>query len=133
MRRKKRRGFTLVELLIAIVIIGILSSMAISRYMNLQDKSRVAAATFDLDLVRKLLAIYATDYSAYPAAAASYDDLKTQLVDPLGNTYGVIPVSNTFQWNSYQLDANGEYIIQVTVLNRTPTTLVVTPDRITRQ
>lgn len=133
MRRRRRRGFTLVELLIAIVIIGILASMAIVRYINLQDKSRVAAATFDLDLVRKLLAVYATDYGAYPAAAASYNDLKLQLVDPQGNTYGVIPVSNTFQWNSYQLDTDGEYIIQVTVPNRSPTTLVVTPDRITRQ
>ncbi|MDD5088378.1 MAG: prepilin-type N-terminal cleavage/methylation domain-containing protein [bacterium] len=133
MRRKRHRGFTLVELLIAIVIIGILCSMAVIRYMNLQDKSRVAAATFDLDLMRKLLAIYATDYGAYPTAAASYADLKSQLVDPQGNTYGVIPVSNTFQWNSYQLDPEGEYIIQVTVPNRSPTTLVVTPDRITRQ
>ncbi|MBU0507961.1 prepilin-type N-terminal cleavage/methylation domain-containing protein [bacterium] len=133
MRRRRPRGFTLYELLIAVVIVGILAGLAIVRYMNLQDKSRQAAATYDLDLVRKLLAIYATDYGGYPVAVASYDDLKSQLVGPDGLSYGRCPPSNTFQWASYQLDASQNYVLRVNIVDRQHTVLIATPDRIYRE
>ena len=128
--RPKRAGFTLVELLIAIVIVAILASIAVSRYINLRDKSRVAAATYDLDLVRKLLAYYATDYGRYPSSAATYAELQDQMVDPTGQIYGKCPLSYTFEWFSYALDNDSNYIMRVQVADRAHTVLVATPDRI---
>lgn len=131
--RNRRRGFTLLELMIVVVMVAILASLAIARYMNLQDKGQVAAATYDLDLVRKILAYYATDYSTYPAAAASYEDLKSQMVDPEGRPYGWLPLSYTYTWLSYGLDLNGDYSIRIQVSDRQHTVLVATPEGIERQ
>lgn len=133
LRQTANRGFTIFELLIVIVVVGILASLAVVRYINLQDKGLVAAATFDLDLVRKMLAYYATDYSTFPDAVANYDDLKSQMIDPEGRPYGWMPVSNTYSWLSYALDLNGNYLIRIQVSDRQHTVLAATPEGIERE
>ena len=131
--RKSSRGFTLIELLVVLVVIGILASLAIARYTNFRDKSHVAAATYDLDLVRKLLAYYAADWNGYPPAVASYDDLQDQLVDSDGNLYGELPLSNTFEFISYAMDANDDYIVRVRAADNNRTILIATPETIERE
>jgi prepilin-type N-terminal cleavage/methylation domain-containing protein len=132
-RRGWGRGFTLIELLVVVLVIAVLASMAVVRFYAMRDKSIVAAATFDLDLVRKMLAYYSVDYSGYPQAAATYDDLKNQMVDPKGNLYGRLPVSNTYTWFSYSLDANNNFVLRVQVADRNRTVLIATPDGVVRQ
>ncbi len=127
---KRTRGFTTLEILIVIVIIAILASLTVVRYVNVRDKGRVAAATYDLDSVRKFLAYYSTDYSGFPAAAATYDDLKSQMVDPQGRTYGRLPLSNSFAWLSYTLDEEGNYVVRIQVADHNRTILIATPDGI---
>jgi type IV pilus assembly protein PilA len=48
MKLKKNKGFTLIELMITVAIIGILSSIALPSYQNYVAKSSVAAAIADL-------------------------------------------------------------------------------------
>jgi prepilin-type N-terminal cleavage/methylation domain-containing protein len=129
-KNRRARGFTLTELLMVIVIIGILATIAVARYVDLREKSLVAAAAYDLDLVRKLLAYYSVDYSAYPVAVSSYDDLQNQLVDPDGKPYGELPYSNTFAWISYDLGPDGLYTVRVQASDNRNTILVATPDAI---
>ena len=107
MPRKSQQGFSLLELLVAIIIIAILTTIAIARYMDMRDRGVVAAAIHDLDLARKMLGYYASDYDRYPVSATTYDELKAQLIDPEGKPYGSMPLANTFQWFSYSLDVHG--------------------------
>jgi prepilin-type N-terminal cleavage/methylation domain-containing protein len=129
-RHRRARGFTLMELLVVIVLVGVLASLAMARYLNLRDKSMVAAATYDLDLARKMLAYYATDYSRYPATVSDWDDLQNQLVDPYGNTYGDLPLAYTFTLVSYELDEHNDYTIRVQVGDHMHTVLQATPELI---
>ena len=45
MTKLKQRGFTLIELVVVIVILGILAAFAVPRFMGLEDKARIATLT----------------------------------------------------------------------------------------
>ncbi len=45
MPKLKQRGFTLIELVVVIVILGILAAFAVPRFMGLEDKARAATLT----------------------------------------------------------------------------------------
>jgi prepilin-type N-terminal cleavage/methylation domain-containing protein len=130
MIRNRQRGFGLLEIMVVVVIVGILTTVAVTRYMYMRDRGLVAAAVHDLDLARKMLAYYASDYDRYPPHAASYDELKQQLIDPNGQSYGWMPLANTFTWFSYIVDTNGDYQMRVQVADSKHTILVASPDRI---
>src|SRR5665811_1195110 len=63
----KQKGFTIVELLIVIVVIGILAAITIVAYSGIQQRAVVASLTSDLDNASKLLKLFQVDNSAYPA------------------------------------------------------------------
>jgi len=131
--QRRKRGFTIIELLVVLVLIAILVSLAVTRYHSVRDASLVASATADLDLVRKVLAYYSVDHESFPSVVTSYDDLKNQMVDLEGNPYGRLPISNTYAWVSYTLNSDSNYEIRVQVTDRNRTVLIATPDAVERQ
>jgi prepilin-type N-terminal cleavage/methylation domain-containing protein len=63
-----RQGFTIVELLIVIVVIGILAAITIVAYNGIQDRARVSAVSSALSQAAKKLAVYQVDNpDLYPA------------------------------------------------------------------
>jgi type IV pilus assembly protein PilA len=59
-------GFTLVELMVVIAIIGILATIAIPQYASFRQKSYNSAAISDLRNVKTNLEAYYKDYQEYP-------------------------------------------------------------------
>jgi len=60
----KRRGFTIVELLIVIVVIAILAAITIVAYNGIQQRSRITALWAGIMQVDKSLHLYVTDINA---------------------------------------------------------------------
>lgn len=67
-----RRGFTLVELMLVVAIVGILASIAMPKFADLLRKSSEGAAKGNLGAVRSALTIYYADKEGqYPATLAA--------------------------------------------------------------
>jgi type IV pilus assembly protein PilA len=67
MRKKlNQKGFTLIELMIVIAIIGILAAIAIPQFAAYRQKSYNSAAHSDLRNVKTNLEAFYADYQAYP-------------------------------------------------------------------
>jgi len=65
---ENRRGFTIVELLIVIVVIGILAAITIVAFNGVQQRARTAAIQSDLNGNLKKLKLYQAENSSYPTA-----------------------------------------------------------------
>ena len=66
--KKKNSGFTLMELLIVIAILGILATIGLGSFRSSQMKGRDAQRKSDLTQVQKALEMNLNDYQSYPAS-----------------------------------------------------------------
>lgn len=67
---EKERGFTLVEIIFVIFIIGILASISVPNFMTARDKAKIAASKDNLNTILKGINMYFIEYGNYPAQAA---------------------------------------------------------------
>ena len=70
---KKSRGFTIVELLIVIVVIGILAALVIVTYNGIQQKARDTERKTDIKALQGHLEAYWADNAKYPTLAQVND------------------------------------------------------------
>jgi prepilin-type N-terminal cleavage/methylation domain-containing protein len=72
-KMKNQKGFTIVELLIVIVIIGILAALVIVAYNGIQNRARATQYQTDAQAIQKKAEALAADNSGvYPSAAATF-------------------------------------------------------------
>ena len=91
--RKKQHGFTLIELMIVVVLVGMLASIAYPIFSGFVDRARRAKVMGDMGQIQIALAKFLTDTNgALPLslAAVGLDTLR----DPWGNSYQYLKIEN---------------------------------------
>jgi prepilin-type N-terminal cleavage/methylation domain-containing protein len=68
------KGFTIVELLIVIVVIGILAAITIVAYNGVQSRARDTRRLQEISSVYKAVLLYYTDNGSYPVTAIPFGD-----------------------------------------------------------
>ena len=88
---RRALGFTLIELMVVIMILGVLAALVVPRVMSRPDEARVVAAKQDIAQIMQALKLYRLDNSRYPTTEQG---LQALAVRPTSG-----PVPNN--WKSY--------------------------------
>jgi general secretion pathway protein G len=120
----KQRGFTLIEVMVVVVILGILAALIVPNVIGKDDEARVKATSVDLKQIAGALDQYRLDNHKYPtteeglaalqkkpASAKVFPDggyLPGSIEDPWGNPFQyVAPGSEGRPYDLYSFGADG--------------------------
>jgi general secretion pathway protein G len=91
--RHTQRGFTVIEIMLAVAILGIAATLAFASYGDHREKVRVAQAVSDIKDIETRIKLYAVEERAFPADLGQVG--KGGLLDPWGNPYQYADLTTT--------------------------------------
>lgn len=111
---KKVSGFSLLEVMVVLVIIGIIASMVVPNIMGSQDTARTQKAVIDIGSLESALALYRSQNYDYPTTEQGLEALVEQTeIEPIPRRFqegGYIKRLPVDPWgNEYQLLNPGEH------------------------
>ena len=114
LRRSAENGFTLVELMVVIVIIGLLATVVVINVMPATDKAALTKARADIATLEQGVEMYRLNKLTYPAsgeglqAVVAEGYVKRLPDDPWGNPYQFgVPGRSGAPFEIYSLGADG--------------------------
>jgi general secretion pathway protein G len=122
---KRVAGFTLIELMVVLVIIGVLAALIVPNVLDRADDARVTAARTDVNNLMQALKLYKLDNQRYPTADQGLQALVTKPTagaiprnwkpyleklpaDPWGNQYQYVNPGVKGEIDVYSLGADGQ-------------------------
>ena len=123
-RQARRNGFTLVELLVVLVILGLIAGFAAPRVMQYLGSAKSDAATIQLEKLAAVLDLYRLDVGRYPSDQEGLNALveppadapswngpylrkADAIIDPWGTPYGYRQPGTNGPFDLYSLGADG--------------------------
>ena len=122
---RRSTGFTLVEIMVVVVILGILAVLIVPRVLGRSDEARQAAAKHDIATIMQSLKLYRLDNGRYPTNDQGLQSLVTKPTsapapsnwkpyldkvpkDPWGNTYQYLSPGVHGEVDVFSLGADGQ-------------------------
>jgi general secretion pathway protein G len=76
--RRRSLGFTLIEIMVVVVILGILAALVVPKVMSRPDEARMVAARQDIGALMQALKLYRLDNKRYPSTEAGLQALSSK-------------------------------------------------------
>ncbi|MBS3977004.1 MAG: prepilin-type N-terminal cleavage/methylation domain-containing protein [Syntrophomonadaceae bacterium] len=107
-RSRNQKGFTLVELMVVVVILGILAALVVPTLSGQIDRARINRTVADMKTIQNALQLHFAENSAYPAAltALGPQGITTVPTDAWGEAFIYTP-TGTPRLNAYTLTSHG--------------------------
>ena len=90
---RRARGFTLIEIMVVVVIMGIMAALVVPKLMGRADDARITAAKADISTLMSALKLYKLDNQRYPTTEQG---LQALIVKPTSG-----PTSNGWKTGGY--------------------------------
>lgn len=88
---RRRKGFTIIELLIVVIVIGILAAAGIGKYQSFAEKARSRTCMSNQTQIANAFSVYFTQYRGVPEDTSG----STRVMPHNGNTWNL---SGTYPW-----------------------------------
>lgn len=109
-----KKGFTLIEMLVVVLIIGILSSVALPQYTKSVNKARVAEAKVGLKALAEGMNMYMQTYHSYDTNKSLKSTLDVQIPDSKNVKYSVTSCSGDNCTLQAEVVKNGNTLVKIT-------------------